>query len=93
MKRIEPSETEIIGHYIGVQGQVSGDNSSRRVLDLITDYLERLGRDDSGWDTLYRDPGDNRLWELIYLQSELHGGGPPSLLLISQEEAAAKYRI
>ena len=43
------------------------------------------------WETLFRDPADGRLWERTYLESEMHGGGPPSLFLISVEDAIKKY--
>ena len=45
----------------------------------------------AGWETLYRDPRDGRLWELTYPQSEMHGGGPRRLHVLSRDEAAAKY--
>lgn len=43
------------------------------------------------WETLFKDPADGRLWERTYPESEMHGGGPPSLLLISVEDAVKKY--
>ena len=42
---------------------------------------------------LYRDPNDNRLWELIYPQSEMHGGGPPELRNLTFNEARQKYDV
>jgi hypothetical protein len=93
MKKIEANETTIIGQNILVQGRIAGDDASQRIADLVTTHLTKLGHDQSGWDTLYRDPYDGRLWELIYPQSELQGGGPPSLVVISQDAAAAKYKV
>jgi hypothetical protein len=93
MKKIEPDETNITGHNVLVQGKVVGDETSQRVFDLVNGYLIKLGHDQSGWDTLYQDPNDDRLWELIYPQSELQGGGPPNLVIISQDAAALKYKI
>lgn len=92
MKKIEPYETNITGHNILVQGKVVGDDATQRIFDLINGYLIKLGHDQSGWDTLYQDPNDGRLWELIYPQSELHGGGAPTFVIISQDEAALKYK-
>jgi hypothetical protein len=45
-------------------------------IDLALSKLEKLGHDPSGWDTLYRDPATGALWEVIYPQSYMHGGGP-----------------
>ncbi|MGE0364310.1 MAG: Imm27 family immunity protein [Phycisphaerales bacterium] len=55
--------------------------------------LVRIGSSTDGWDTLYRDPGDNRLWELLYPQGHMQGGGPPTLRQISGSEAQAKYDL
>jgi hypothetical protein len=49
--------------------------------------MQKIKFDSSGWESLYRDPDDSRLRELVFLQSELQGGGPPSLRSISFEEA------
>ncbi|PSQ82866.1 MAG: hypothetical protein BRD44_06480 [Bacteroidetes bacterium QS_7_67_15] len=57
----------------------------------LTERFERLGASDGGWSILYRDPADERLWELTYPQGHLHGGGPPLLRVVSEEEAAEKY--
>ena len=53
----------------------------------------KLGGDASGWDVLFRDPTDGRLWELIYPQSEPHGGGPPQLRCLTADEARQKYGV
>ena len=91
MKKIEASEINITGQSALIKGKIVGDDVSQRVSELVNNYLIKLGHDHSGWDTLYRDPNDGRLWELIYPQSELQGGGPPSLVVISDEAAAVKY--
>lgn len=91
--KIESNETSITGTNILVHGKIVGDDASERIANLVNTYLIKLGHDKSGWDTLYRDPSDGRLWELIYPQSELQGGGPASLILISREDAAMKYEL
>jgi hypothetical protein len=48
-------------------------------IDLALARLEKLGLDQSGWDTLYRDPATGKFWEIIYPESRLHGGGPRQL--------------
>lgn len=88
---IAPNETLLTGKWVLSQGRVVGDATCERIDKLIGGYLVKLGHDQSGWDTLYRDPKDGRFWELIYPQSEMHGGGPPELRYLSPEEAAPKY--
>ena len=91
MKLIASSETEIIGKWLISQDRAVADETCQRIADLTKNYLVELGRDSSGWDTLYRDPNDGRFWELIYPQGELHGGGPPQLRCLSVDDAKRKY--
>jgi hypothetical protein len=88
---IDSSETEIRGDFLMIDGQVVADASTLRIETLRDEYLREIGRDASGWDTLYMDPYDGRLWEHTYPQSHMHGGGPPLLRLIGTEEARRKY--
>jgi hypothetical protein len=64
---------------------------SGRIHELVRSHLSKLGCDASGWETLYVDPVDGRLWELTYPQSGLHGGGPPELRCLTRDEARRKY--
>lgn len=91
--KIRPDETEIRGSWTQSGKELVADDTCRRVDQLVSTYLERVGHDASGWDTLYRDPADGRYWELIYPQSELHGGGPPTLRKVSPDEARSKYGV
>jgi hypothetical protein len=90
---LQPDEIVLSGNWLVEGGRVVADDVCRRIEWLVKSQLERLGRDSSGWDTLYRDPRDGRLWEHIYPQSHMHGGGPPQLKVISAESADAKYRV
>ena len=92
MKILE-TETELVGKWIYENGVIHGDEVSERIKWLISNQLQRIATDLSGWETLYIDPVDKRLWELTYLNSEMHGGGPQSFIYISNEDAKKKYPI
>jgi hypothetical protein len=81
----------LTGKWEARGGQVVADNTAERIQALVANHLIKVGEDLGDWDVLYRDPDDGRLWELLYPQSELHGGGPPELRLISDAEARKKY--
>lgn len=86
-----PNETRLEGKWIMVDGRMIGDPVCERIERLTKNYLQKIGTDESGWDSLFRDPSDGRWWERIYLQSYLHGGGPPTLLLLNSDEVRKKY--
>ena len=90
--KIAPEEVEIRGSFMVVSGNVVADAVTQRIETLIRGHLKELGRDSSGWDVLYIDPDDGRLWELTYPESQMHGGGPPLLKNINIEDATEKYR-
>lgn len=90
---IKPDETMLVGQWRLDDGRPVADDVSARIAALTKSHLVEIGRDTSGWLTLYRDPGDGRFWELDYPQSELHGGGPPRLRAISPEDAHGKYNL
>ena len=88
---IDPSQTVLTGRWVERQGRIVADQTCRRIDALVRINLVEIGRDASGWDVLYRDPSDGRLWELLYPQSELHGGGPPQLRCVTIDDAKQKY--
>lgn len=88
---IAPSETLITGKWISEGDRVVADEACYRINKLVRSHLLKLADAMEGWDVLYRDPVDGRLWEHTYPQSHLHGGGPPQLRCISQGEAKDKY--
>jgi hypothetical protein len=91
--KIEKNETEIVGRWIFTGRKVIADEQCERIQWLTTNYLKKLGLDKTGWDVLFQDPNDSRCWELIYPNSEMHGGGPPSLILLSESDVKEKYNI
>lgn len=88
---IAPTEMLLTGQWLVLEGRVVADETCTRIDELTRSYLKGLGRDASGWDALYQDPGDRRLWELTYPESHMHGGGPPQLRCMTLEEATKKY--
>jgi len=91
--RIRPEEAELAGSSQLVNGTVESDAVTKRIHDLTRGYLTKIAESESGWETLYRDPADLRLWELTYPQSRMHGGGPPTFRSVFLHEARSKYRL
>lgn len=89
--KITAEETEVKGNWILLDGVVAADETCRRIEWLKLNWLQRVCTDSSGWEILYKDPHDGRFWELTYPQSELHGGGPPTLQCLSDESTKLKY--
>jgi Immunity protein 27 len=89
--QLEEGEIELIGQWTVKGPRITGDANCQRIQRLISDYLVSLGADESGWDTLYRDPYSGKLWELSWPQSNLHSGGPPRLRLVSADDVRQKY--
>ena len=90
---LQADETVLTGKWLVEGSTVVADHICWRIESLVKSRLERLATDSSGWDTLYRDPSDGRLWERTYPQSEMQGGGPPQLSVTSPENAVAKYSV
>jgi hypothetical protein len=89
--KIKPTETLLMGKWIALQGHLMADETCKRIIDLTTTHLILLGRYPSGWDALYRDPNDGRLWELTYPRSEMEEDGSPQLQHVTDESADEKY--
>ncbi len=92
-KLLQTNETFLEGKWVESGGKVIADEVAKRVEHLVTYVLKKIEHSQDGWDTLYQDPADGRYWEHFYLQSEMHGGGPPSLKVISSDAAKKKYAI
>jgi hypothetical protein len=86
-------ETLIVGTWKLVGGKLVADEACERIAYLVKSYLVKVSTDVTGWDFLYKDPQSGKYWELTYPQSELHGGGPPKLEMITVEAARGKYRF
>ena len=86
-------ETELIGRWNTERGEIIADPVCDRISALISDHLIEIGKCQSGWNTLFRDPVDGRLWERVYPQAELHGGGPPTLRVVDASKAQLDYGL
>lgn len=86
-----PSDVDSLeGRWIRVDGRVIADEACAMIEQAISSFVE-LGIRDEGWTRLFRDPDDGRLWEVTYPHSEMHGGGPPSMVHLTREEAERRY--
>jgi hypothetical protein len=91
--KLAPGESDLIGLWQLNGDEIVADETCKRIDWLINRHLVPVGTDPSGWDDLYRDPDDGRLWELTRPQSEMHGGGPPRLTCMTNDEARRKYKL
>ena len=92
MKLIQPSEILIEGKWLSGGTTVSEDTNCHRINWLISNCLKEVGVDGSGWEKLYLDLSDGRLWVLCYPNSEMHGGGPPTLMVVEESKAKERFR-
>ena len=67
------------------------DAVESRIRWLVAHRLESLATAAGGWDWLFRDPRDGRLWELTFPLGSLHGPGPRRMAVIERGIAAGKY--
>ena len=58
---------------------------------MVDEHLVQLDQREGGWTILYQDPSDGRFWELTYPESQMHGGGPPTLTELATEEVEGLY--
>lgn len=91
--KLGDNERRLDGNWVLRNGRMVADAVCSRIDELIATHLEEVATDASGWEKLYRDPDDGRYWERTYPHGEMHGGGPPALVLLSIDEAIAKYRV
>lgn len=91
--KLEPNEKLLTGKWLLSNGRVVADDTCHRIMYLVNEHLKKVATSQGGWDTLYMDPTDGRLWELTFPDSGLHGGGPPQLRNLTFEEARQKYEF
>lgn len=89
--KLSSDDMDLLGQWLLKGNKVVADETCRRIEWLVDLHLIHLGSDASGWDDLYRDPIDGRLWERTWPKSEMHGGGPPRLRCVTVDDARKKY--
>ena len=93
MKTIKSNETRIVGKWRKRFGNVFEDKNCKRIEFLTKNHLIKIASDESGWSILYKDPNDGRYWEKTYLEGYMHGGGPPSLLHLTEDKVKLNYKL
>lgn len=92
MTPIRPEETILQGYWLDTGSSVTADANWERIRRLTQEHLELMAIAGNGRERLYRDPGDNRLWELTPVDPNLPAG-PPLLQVIDRPSAARKYAL
>ena len=88
---LSPTETVLVGGWAVDGSSAVKDVVCKRIEALVASDLVELARSQDGWSTLYRDPSDGRLWELSYPESQMHGGGPPTLRYVKESDLRGRY--
>jgi len=93
--KLHSSEIELVGTWVDADGRVRCDATCERILWLTQNHLRKVAasKQVGDWETLFQDPDDGRFWERTFPQSEMQGGGPPRLRVLTPEEAHAKYQL
>jgi hypothetical protein len=89
----QSTETAISGKWIFNGTKMCADAACERIEWLTQHHFRQVAVMDNGWTTLFFDSVDGRFWERTFPQSEMHGGGPPRLAVISYEEAQIRYLL
>ena len=87
--KLLPDEVLLEGAWIKTENGVDGDETCKRIHWLIENSLEFVKS--GNWEGVYLDTHDGRHWLVFYPQSELHGGGPPSMRVIDENEIGERF--
>jgi hypothetical protein len=90
---INSNETLIEGQWLLNGQNIAEDENCKRIDWLVQNTLTKITHDESGWEILYQDKIDGRLWVHYYRNSEMQGGGPPALKLITKSQAEAIFNV
>ena len=87
MKFLHPNETLLQGSWLEQDGRFIADEAGNRIEWLVDQHLHLLGTSADGWESIYRDPTDDRLWLKTFPNSGMHGGGPAELKCVNVNTA------
>lgn len=90
---LRSDETLLVGTWLLRNGRVHPDATTERIAHLVGNRLVLVARMPEGDRALYRDPRDRRLWEHTLPMGKAHDGSPPSLVVMAEPYARAKYRL
>lgn len=93
MTCLSADESCLTGSWSVSNGRMVEDEVCRRINELIDTCLTMIGSDQTGWEILYKDPSDGRLWILTYPQASMQGGGPPKLCCASIDEVKGRFEL
>jgi len=92
--KLMPTENELRGQMRFENGAFVGDDTNKRILEVTSSYLEKITMDVFEKNTLYLDPNDNRLWELVFERSNNSSQDvTPVLRVITYYSATRKYNL
>lgn len=76
---IERNAEELVGQWIIQSGRVVADEVEREIDERIRSKLQLVSTSEDGWSSIYVDKISGTFWELTYIDSSAHGGGPRRL--------------
>jgi len=88
-----PNRQRLQGKWLTTKEGVVPDDVCKIIDHLVREHLVKVATRDGGWTTLYHDPLQSAYWELSYPESEMHGGGPPTLTRLSPGDVTTLYGI
>ena len=91
--RIEPWEKEIVGGFKRRGLRQVPDENAERIAVLRRSLLEKVSASSEHYTVLYKDPSDDRFWELVFAEPSSHAGGEQVLRNISFQLASDRYGI
>lgn len=83
-------KTVLEGRWL-YKGEEATPNPTCRAIETLVRSFSRLGSNDGGQTTLYRDYHGGLFWECSHPQADLPGGGPPRLESLTSEEVQSRY--